>query len=635
MKFPAHQTLLLLFLGASPGSLSSGGESEWKTSRPITYCIDYQAGHVGNRDYLKKISAAPPDLLHVGEDIPFSRVYGTKDGYAGDKFKLLSAAELHPKIADVSTYVDSLHRSGVRWVIPYINNKALFGDHVRRTGFWQVYDQWEQYAEFGFGPRPPEDPVLAQVQYPFRTIRISKPEDPHYPRKLYQMCINHPTWRQYLLAMTANVAKCGYDGTFVDEMDCRDYCNYDEAAFRQYVRKRFDAVERRRRYGTSDVESLRLGYPGQGALWHDTQEFWAESNAELLTAIRDEGRKYRPDFFVVPNYGPYSHFDGLNRRITSGKDPARWARASRMIMFEEWHRPGQLGENVFIDFRLQYKIAYALRFQAGLLSYLAQEAAGIELSMAEAGAGGGGALIQPYYNAPESRRKFGRFFKDRSDLFEGYESNADVGVLFQYDQLYWGNVTHSQNIYRLAEYLSNQHILYDLLPPSEATPARLSRYKAVITPSLRYLSDTVLSGLRAYTAAGGTWLDVGKSGQFDEAGHLRLRTVRPAASERMGKGHILRRDDLAELIEYHPFALYLLNEDQNNSLKETRAVMEAALAGEIPVRTARPREDLRLLLEALARKFHTPPAATRDRAAPTSLRSLTVLDVPVKYACAR
>ena len=34
-----------------------------------------------------------------------------------------------------------------------------------------------------------------------------------------------------------------------------------------------------------------------------------------------------------------------------------------MIMFEEWDRPGEMAPNVFFDYRLQYKLAFALGFR--------------------------------------------------------------------------------------------------------------------------------------------------------------------------------------------------------------------------------------------------------------------------------
>jgi hypothetical protein len=224
-------------------------------------------------------------------------------------------------------------------------------------------------------------------------------------------------------------------------------------------------------------------------------------------------------------------------------------------------------------------------FRVGLLSYKATEPVGVELSMAEAGAGGGGALIQPHYGAPEIRRKFRRFFGEHRELFEGFKSQADVGVLFAYDQLYWGNPSNVQAIYRLCQYLSEQHVLFDLV----SSGAPLSRYSAVITPYLRYASDRLMGQLRSYAAAGGTWLDIGDSGQFDDAGKLR------ALSDRTEKGRILLRRDLNDVLPYPRFALYMMKEDDANELKEVMNFVRAAQAGEI-LTPAAPKEDLRKLL---------------------------------------
>jgi hypothetical protein len=588
MKIFAVRVLALALWLAAWCGLAYASD-DWTTSAPITYCIDYRDGHVGNPAYLKIIAEAPPDLLHVGEDVPFSSVFGTKDGYAGDKFKLLSPEDLRAKIAALTAYVASLHGAGVRWVIPYINNKAAIGDHVRRIGMWEFFDHWDQYAEFGFGPKPQGDLLRAQMDYPFRTIRLPRSAQHVLLNKVYSMCENNPTWRQFLLAVTANIAKCGYDGTFVDEMVMRDYCPYDEAKFREYVMARYDSAARLRRYGTADPKALRLGYPGEGALWHDTQAFWSESNADLLAAIRDEGRKYRADFFVVPNLGPIANFGSVRGRISDGMDPGPWARSSRIIMYEEWHRPGQMGDKVFLDYQLHYKLAFSLGFRGGILSYMAQEPVGIELSMAEAAAGGGGALIQPYYHSPESRRKYGSFFKEHTDLLEGYDSQADVGILFSYEQLYWDNFSNLQDVYRLSEYLSNQHVTYDLVDPAKATADRLARYKVVITPSLLYLADAPLRALETYAGKGGVWLNIGNSGRYDDAGGLR--------PSRAQAGRIVRVDELNDVLEYPRFAPYLLQENQASNNQETKAILDMMLAGEYPRRVEKPKQDLRALLE--------------------------------------
>jgi hypothetical protein len=584
----------MLFWAAAVVAAQPAGE--WRSEAPITYNIDYGAGHVGSAQYLKTISEAPPQLLHVGEDLPISSVYGTKDGFAGKKGKALTQDEIRAKIEDVKRYTASLHKAGVRSVIPYISNETAIGDHVARTGFFEYVDHWDWYSEFGFGPRPPEDLVYANKYYPFRTLFRNTGEEAFQPYKVYHMCTNNPYWRQHLLGVTANAARCGYDGVFVDVMVLRDYCKSDQEQFKAYLERKYTGAERRRRFGRDELSALSLGHPGQGALWYDTLSFWAESNADLLRAVREQGRKTNPSFFVVPNLGPFCIFDGVYKRLAEGMNPETWAPFSRYYLIEEMQRPGHFGAGVFFDYGLEYKVAHALGFRAGMLLYNAQDQVGIELSQAESGAGGGGGFIQAGYRFPEARRKYRRLFEERADLFDGYDSQAEVAVVFSFDQLYWGNTRHLQSVYRLNEYLSEQHITYDLVPLSKMSASRLSRYRAVTTPHVEYMSNVSIAALESYAAGGGVWLDLGLSGRFDDAGQLRAGSGSNDSETAKGKGRIIRRSDLDDLMDPRRFALYLLRENAMEDLPGLAALLKTKLGGENPFPPSRKKEDLRDLL---------------------------------------
>ena len=130
---------------------------------------------------------------------------------------------------------------------------------------------------------------------------------------------------------------------------------------------------------------------------------------------------------------------------------------------------------------------------------------------------------------------------------------------------------------------------YDLVDPAKVTRQQLADYKAVITPSLRYMSDATLSALDTYPRGGSLWLNIGDSGRFDDAGHLR-----PIPTP---GGRVVRFGDLNDLLAYPRFAPYLLNENQADSLKETQAVLDAALTGEHPMRIQQPKQDLLALLQ--------------------------------------
>lgn len=563
---------------------------EWKTTVPFTYNIEYGPDHVGSERYLKTIGEAPPDFLHVGEDIPFSSTFGTKRDYAGVKpglFKLLSPEEVRAKIAELQNYTASLHKAGVKLVIPYICNELAFGDHVTRSGFFEFFDHWDRYREFGYPPKSGEDILLGRKFYPFQGVRRSRPEEGFYPFKVYSMCTNNPEWRAHLLAATANAARCGYDGIFVDVMTLHDYCPHCQRLFRAYLAKKYSPAERLRRFGVAEADRISLGFQGDGALWAATQAFWAESSTGLLEAVTAEGRKQNVKFFAVPNLGPVAHADGVQKRVREGMNPFAWARATDLFLIEEMQRPGHVLGGYILHNTLQYKLAFAAGFRAGMLLYNAQDSTGIELAMAEAGAGGGGALIQGGYKAPESRRKYRRFFAEHRDLWDGYTSLAEVAVVFDYDQLYWMNRSNLQAAYRLVDYLSERHILFDLITPSQIAEGKLARYRAVVTPSVKYLARYALTELRRYAAGGGVWVDAGDSGRYSDAGELRTAPL----------GATLAFSNLDELMAYPRFAVYLMKEDDANEISEISATLKAVLEGENPLPPSRLKRDLQTLLE--------------------------------------
>jgi len=106
--------------------------------------------------------------------------------------------QLTDRIAKIEQYTEALHSLGkVKRVMPYIDfGTQLFGRHNRPNnvpqsawGFWEFYDQWEEYAEptgaFGLGPKPPDPTTwLAKwhdpdaKQYPAPSSPESPPEIP-------------------------------------------------------------------------------------------------------------------------------------------------------------------------------------------------------------------------------------------------------------------------------------------------------------------------------------------------------------------------------------------------------------------------------------------------------------------------
>ncbi len=563
----------------------------WTTSVPFTYIIDYAPDHIGNDSYIEKVAEAPPTLLHVGHDVPFKSMYGPSDESDCLTRRLLTPREMHERIDVLKSYVSQLHDAGVTLVIPYICSMFMFGDAKRREGFWRFYDKWERYSEFGFGSRPRSDPVSWSYERP-RPLGFDhvKNLDGRY---VYEPCINHPDWRRFLRTVVANIAQVGYDGVFVDvnasacpKVHCRNL-------FRRYLEARYTRKDLERLFGFATPSKVRLGRRGEGLLWVETLRFRGERMADLFQELRNEGRKFRDTFVVIPNLSPFQHVHGVWKRVGISHVFSSWARECPIIMFEEMHQPGLFDEGVVSNFMFQYKYAFANTARAGCLLYNSQDVYGVGISIAEAAAGGGGAFIQGGYSCPGLRRRYREFFSKSPDLFEGMRPHSSVGLVFFYDQLAWGTRSHMENSYRIAEELMARHVLFDLIVERNFRLGVLRNYRVIIACDMENASEIVAASVLEYVRSGGILVAIGRFGTSDDRGKRRrggiLGSIPEGGWERLGEGvrsaHLgqgrcLQVDRLDLLLSPSPFELFMISED--DSLKTERIFeLIAASKGEV------------------------------------------------------
>ena len=219
---------------------------------PFTYIIDYRP-HLGDPDYLRLLSEAPPDLLHVAYDALCVSRFGPSLDMLGRKADLLPPSEVDARNRSVRAFADAARAAGVEQVVPYICNQTIGGHPEERTGFWAFYDRWDDYEDT-FGSKPAEDPVRWLQRDPNGEVAYNYPfRFPAYdPPFRLAPCPNNPHWRRYLHAIVSNLAACGYDGIFIDNNILHCYCEYCQNGFHDYLASRYDAAERRRRFGRED-----------------------------------------------------------------------------------------------------------------------------------------------------------------------------------------------------------------------------------------------------------------------------------------------------------------------------------------------------------------------------------------------
>jgi hypothetical protein len=65
-------------------SLPAIGQQRPRTVPPFTYILDYGPQHIHSPEYIERIAAAPPTLLHLGKDVPLTHNWGPIQALGGE-----------------------------------------------------------------------------------------------------------------------------------------------------------------------------------------------------------------------------------------------------------------------------------------------------------------------------------------------------------------------------------------------------------------------------------------------------------------------------------------------------------------------------------------------------------------------
>ena len=534
----------------------------WKTSLPFTYVLDYGSKHLGHPEYVPTVATAPPTLLHLGKDVPFNHGWGPVKALGGenqahgrgDDIARLSPEQVRERIEGLRKMVAALHKSGVRWVTPYICGMTVNGDPERRTGFWGFYDHWNDYRPLGLAARPPADPVRWLQRHPDGKRRIYYGYDftkGYYPpfrtNHRCAACWRTDGWRTWLSEVVRFAARCGHDGVFVDNANSqRCMCTRCLAAFREFLGKRFTPERARRFFG--DVSPDKITFPTEREqrstpLYAEMQRYWCETVREELAELKDVGTaELGREFIIFPNGGRPTFI----QRALMDTD---------FVMFEKSHgeygtHPGLVLSPVIEGVKLrayndnifEHKFVQCLRrrvrpiilSRAGWPSrppWRMMNPNAARLGMAECGAfsGGGGFLLRPYFGVyHDALNEYRRFFETHPSLYAGFDSYAQVAVLACPEQSWLGNAAHLASVRVLTRALTKAHVLFDYVSEARLTEAVLRRYTTVVAAELRVVPDGQLLALTRYVEKGGRLLLAGDFATLDDAKAER----KPAAAER-------------------------------------------------------------------------------------------------------
>ncbi|MFQ5809894.1 MAG: hypothetical protein ACE5JM_09775, partial [Armatimonadota bacterium] len=503
----------LLALSTQAGTAAE----EWQTRAPVTYVLDYGSKHLGHPEWLEATATAPPMLLHLGKDVPITHNWGPIQALGGenqawgkgDSIRRLTPEELRERIDGLKGMVAALHEAGVELVMPYICSMTIAGHHETRAGLWEFWDHWGDYGGLGLGPRPPDDPInWMQRDADGNLVRFYRYDTPFYPpyepNHRYAACVNNPNWRIYLQKVAELVARCGYDGSFVDNSGSqRCHCTYCQAKFDDFIAARYSPAERERYFGSRDVADISLARSQEdGLLWVETQRFWIKSLYDHQQDVREGAERVRKPFLIFPNggHGRPQHVKLIYRD-------------SDYIMFERsigdyGTHPGlakvNLVEDIFMRhyndniFQHKYTQCLGARVRPLILTRggwprtrpeWEMNANIARLGMAEAAAfsGGGGFLLRPQYDRfGDALNEYRGFFEAHGDLYEGMDSFTQGGVVMFAEQELYGNRAHFRSVKQITQQLLAEHMLFDHVTEEQFTREHLARYEVVVLPYVQF-----------------------------------------------------------------------------------------------------------------------------------------------------
>ncbi len=260
MRLIALALLLTLEIfrdGSSAAPITvTGFEIPAKTSVPYTYCISYLSDP-DNPSFLANLKESPPDLFHLGYHIPFKGALGPTYGHELFTDDILAPDQVAHEVEREKKVLHEMRGAGVGRIIPYVYTMAFFGNADLRTGFFRFFDHWDDYRQFGIGPKPAGDPSLWLQKRGPEPLVVEHPDVFHF-----NPCVNHPAWREYLDLVVRQLALVGYDGMFFDVNTLACDCPHCQERFDIYLLEKYGRQGLREAFSTDDPRLLNISTIG-------------------------------------------------------------------------------------------------------------------------------------------------------------------------------------------------------------------------------------------------------------------------------------------------------------------------------------------------------------------------------------
>ena len=508
------------------------------TRPPFIYVINYYTSRQSWDENFAALAKAPPDMFHMSIFMNWNFRHGPIVGIAEQdwcdyemKYRpRMSPEAMRERAPWIKKTVERLHATGIDTVVPYVCLITYSGDHEKRTGFWGFYDHWDAYRPLGLYEKPKTDPFQWNQRCDDGTPKYFYPHNIKALRPFLRYAASpaHPDWQRWMRFVVEDVAASGMDGAFVDNANlCRDFGPYGRAAFDRRIRRCYTPDQAASLFGGSPAMQERLGTLAA----FETHLTWQDMIRDYLAMVRQAGSAAGKPFVVFPNAAQHREFS-----LEYGY------RDCDLVMFER-SRGTVCGRSVapivgpFKEMRYHDNVfAYAYTFGLGArvraLVYTGEgrpvERHGYNphasaLTHAEAAAFGGGGVARspgpiryPDDALSAVQNRYRAHYRERRTLYDGKRTWPQAAVACFGSQHLYGHTGHVGAANAVFDALLEEHVLTDVLTAPGCIPENLRRYRLIVLPDLRYLSDAQVRALVDYQSAGGRLLVYGQCGRCDE-----------------------------------------------------------------------------------------------------------------------
>ena len=412
------------------------------------------------------------NVIYIAEDRPDRVVYG-----ALQPPKLMAEV-----MSNCQPELKECHAHGIK-VIGYANTVWFHPDMMKREG-WDSSD-------------------LSAIDTHGKPVINSTWEK----RGAYMSCVSNPKWLKLQQWMVQETADAGFDGLQFDlnpyavppGYNCR--CHYCEEKWRAYSKKIFGVEKPMPGKDAPDKDPSKLDFSHPEDRYY--REWRHKELADFLNAIMKHVWRTHPGFLLS-----FNHAAGdPNFAYLSLQD------AIKIPSSELWHL--NLAEESSL---YAYRLTEALSGEQCIGMPNSEDQIKphyrFVVGVAEGFAGGGSFYFGPRHHAAFD---YSRYLRDNQDAYVGTSSEAVVGVLYS-----WRDQSFVQKAYanskndvfrRGTAVLARKCVPYDAVIVEKGLKAKeLAKYKVIVSPELRLLSEKNSAALKEYVQSGGRLLVIGPFG---------------------------------------------------------------------------------------------------------------------------